>query len=423
MHTIRSGGVRCLLAGALLAASLAAAQAQAAAPTAAQQAHATQLLQAAPLVDGHNDWAFALRLADGPDGARTASLDQPAAITLADGTRLTGQTSVPWLKAGRVGIQLWSVFVPARLAPDEAVRQSFEQIAIVRSFARRDPALFRMVTTAAEARAAWRQGQIAGLLAMEGAHQVADDIPTLRRAYAAGVRSLTLAHSRPTALFDSATAPPRWHGMAPAGAAFIAEMNRLGMLVDLAHVSPDVMNQVLDVTRAPVIFSHSSARALTDHPRNVPDEVLRRLRANGGVVMVTFVPAFIDQARADWERARDAAVAGITGADARAAALARHDAAHPRPVSTLQMVADHIDHVARVAGHAHVGIGSDYDGTTDMPAGLENVSCYPALFAELVRRGWSDADLRQLAGGNFLRVLEQVETVAARLPQSADPRP
>lgn len=411
-----------LLAATVLVAGAAAAQ-SAPTPTPAQQQHATQLLESAPLADGHNDWAFALRLAYGAEGAKTAPLDIPAAVTFPDGTRLSGQTSIPWLRAGHVGIQLWSVFVPARLAPAEAVRQSFEQIAIANSFASRDPAVFRMVTTAAAARAAWQHGQIAGLLAMEGAHQVADDIATLRRAYAAGVRSLTLAHSRPTQLFDSATAPPRWHGMAPKGAAFIAEMNRLGMLVDLAHVSPEVMTQVLDVTRAPVIFSHSSAKALTNHPRNVPDAVLRRLRQNGGIVMVAFVPAFVDQARADWERARAEAGAGLADDAARKAARDAFDASHPRPVSTLAMVADHIDHIAQVAGHAHVGIGSDYDGVTDMPAGLENVSRYPALFAELVRRGWSDADLQRLAGGNFLRVLTQVEAVAARLQQQAATQP
>lgn len=401
-------------------AGLAAANAQTGAQTPAADplAHAKALLRAAPLIDGHNDWAFALRLAYGPQGALTADLDHPASATLPDGTKLSGQTSMPWLEQGLLGGQLWSVFVPTRLAPAEAVRQSFEEIAIVRSFVARNPAHLQLVTTAAEAEQAWRNGRIFGLLAMEGAHQVADDIPTLRRAYAAGVRSLTLAHSQPNSLFDSATAPPRWHGMAPGGAAFIAEMNRLGILVDLAHVSVDVMNQALDVTRAPVIISHSAAKALTNHPRNVPDEVLKRLRSNGGVIMVAFVPAFIDQARADWEAARGKALAGISDPAARSAAARQFDAANPRPVTTLAMVADHIDHIARVAGHAHVGIGSDYDGVTDMPQGLENVSHYPDLFAELVRRGWTDADLKLLAGGNFLRVLRATEAVAARLQQS-----
>ncbi len=393
----------------LLGAASAAAGPDPQAITAQQQAQ--KLLAETQLIDGHNDWAHALRLAYGAKGTKTADLQQPAQSHRPDGGTLNGQTSIPWLRQGQIGGQLWSVYVPSSLPPEQAVRQGFEQIAIVRSIVARYPQTFALVTTAEQAETAWKQGRIASFLAMEGAHQVADDIATLHRAHAAGVRALTLAHSRPTALFDSATAPPRWHGMAPAGGEFIAEMNRLGMLVDLSHVSPEVMSDVLDVTAAPVIFSHSGAQAITDHPRNVPDSVLRRLPANGGLVMATFVPAFVDQARADWEQQRRAIAAGR---------LAQWDRTHPRPVSTLTMVADHIDHIARIAGHDHIGIGSDFDGVPDLPQGLENVAAMPQLFAELIRRGWTEANLRKLAGGNFLRVLKANEAVAKRLSR---PRP
>ncbi len=297
---------------------------------------------------------------------------------------------------------------------------TFEQIGVVQSFAKRHPETFTLVTTADEAEAAFRAGRIASIIALEGAHQVDDDIPTLRLAYNEGVRSMTLSHSRPTRLFDSATADSRHNGMATGGTAMIAEMNRLGILVDLSHVSPAVMHAVLDIAKAPVIFSHSSAKAVTNHPRNVPDDVLVRLKANGGLVMVTFVPSFIDQARADWQIRRDAqrmiAGQGPEGFEK----MKGWDAANPRPVSTLAMVADHIDHVARVAGHDHVGLGGDYDGIPDTPVGLETVATYPALFAELARRGWSDENLRKLAGLNFLRALRVSEQVAAATRASGE---
>ena len=404
--------MRILLSALLLASATGVFAAPAA--TEAPEARAQRVLGEAPLTDGHNDWPFALRMAYGVDGAKTADLDRPVSVTRPDGTVMTGHTSIPLLRQGHVGIQLWSVYVPAGLPPAAAVKMTFEQIAIARSLPVRRPDAFTFVTTAAEAEKAWKSGRIASFVAMEGAHQVADDIATLRRAYTEGARSMTLAHSQPTELFDSATAPPRHNGIAPAAPVMIAEMNRLGMLVDLSHVSPAVMNAVLDITKAPVIFSHSSARALTNHSRDVPDDVLKRMAKNGGIVMATFVPAFVDQARYDWQNKRDAAQkqAG-TGAEAEARMKA-WDSANPRPVTTLAMVADHIDHIARVAGHDHVGIGGDFDGVPDLPVGLENVSKYPALFAELARRGWSDQNLRKLAGENFLRVLKANEAVAKR---------
>ncbi|MBS3962042.1 MAG: dipeptidase [Sandarakinorhabdus sp.] len=377
-------------------------------PAESPEQRALRILAEVPLADGHNDWPFALRSAYGLAGAKTADLS-------ADPTTRTprpGHTSIPLLRQGRVGLQLWSAYVPASLAPDEAVQMTFEQIEIIQSLAVRHPETFALVTTADEAEAAFRAGRIAGIIALEGAHQVKDDIPTLRRAYARGVRAMTLSHSRPTRLFDSATADPKHNGMATGGAAMIEEMNRLGILIDLSHVSTAVMHAVLDATRAPVIFSHSSARAVTNHPRNVPDDVLRRLKDNGGIVMVTFVPAFIDQKRADWQFRRDAQRMIAGPGPAGEERMKAWHAQNPRPVSTLVMVADHVDHVARVAGHDHVGIGGDYDGIPDLPAGLETVATYPDLFAELARRGWSDANLRKLAGTNFLRVLRANERVA-----------
>ncbi len=399
------------VAAALSLSIAACADAQPAKPAETPEARAARVLTEAPLADGHNDWPIALRGAYGVEGALKADLNEPvlgkSGSSFATGGVTRGHTSIPLIKQGQLSIQLWSVYVPASLSSEEAVKQTFEQIEIAKSFAARYPQQFATVTTAAEAEKAWKSGRLAGFIAMEGAHQIADDMATLRRAYDAGARAMTLAHSKSTKLFDSATDTPIHNGIAPAGAAMIAEMNRLGMMVDLSHVSPAAMNAVLDVTKAPVIFSHSSAKAITNHPRNVPDDVLKRMKANGGIVMVTFVPAFIDQARADWQTKR-----GAVGNDP--AALKAFDEANPRPVSTLQMVADHIDHVAKVAGHAHVGIGGDFDGIPDAPQGLENVGTYPALFAELARRGWSDAELRQLAGENFLRVLKAVEKAAKR---------
>ena len=379
------------------------------APVETAEQRATRILSEVPLADGHNDWPIALRFRYGLEGALAADL-------MADPTSLTpqpGHSSIPLLREGQVGLQLWSAYVSANLPPEEAVKMTFEQIRIVQSFATRHPETFTLVTTADEAEAAFKAGRIASIIALEGAHQIDDDIPTLRRAHKEGVRSMTLSHSRPTRLFDSATADPRHQGVATGAADMIAEMNRLGVLVDLSHVSPAVMHAVLDISRSPVIFSHSSAKAITNHPRNVPDDILERLKANGGIVMVTFVPAFIDQARADWQIRRDAQRMIAGPGDVGNAALKAWDARNPRPVSTLAMVADHIDHVARVAGHDHVGVGGDYDGVPDLPVGLETVATYPALFAELARRGWSDDNLRKLAGTNFLRVLRANEQVAA----------
>ena len=411
--------MRYLLTAALLV-SAACAQAQPARPAETPEARAQRILTEAPLADGHNDWPYALRMAYGVEGAKTADLTVPVTVKSSSAfatsaAPMRGHTSIPLLREGRMGIQLWSVYVPAGLAPQEAVKQTFEQIDIVKSFPERYPETFTLALTAADAEKAWKSGRIASLIGMEGAHQVADDIPTLRRAWAAGARSMTLSHSKPTLLFDSAGADPVHNGMAPGGAEMIAEMNRLGMLVDLSHVTPTTMNAVLDVAKSPVIFSHSSARAVSNHPRNVPDDVLKRMPANGGLVMVNFFPAFIDQARVDWQIRRDAQKLILGQGAEGEAKMKAWEAANPRPVTTLAMLADHIDHIARVAGPDHVGLGADYDGVPDLPVGLENVSTYPALFAELIRRGWTDQNLRKLAGENFLRVLKANEATARRL--------
>lgn len=385
--------MRKILIAALFVAACAEVRTPAPSPTPEERAQA--VLQAVPLVDGHNDWAMSLRGSYGLDGALKADLNS---------TTSSGHTSIPLLKKGKVGIQLWSVYVSSSLSPQDAVRETFEQIAIADSFATRYPETFAHVKTADEAIAVWKSGRIAGLLALEGAHQIDDNIELLRKAYVAGVRSMTLSHGKPTKLFDSATAPAVHNGMAPAGAAMIAEMNRLGMLVDLSHVSPATMHAVLDVSRSPIIFSHSSAYGLAAHPRNVPDDVLKRMAANGGIVMITFVPGFIDSARPKWQEARS-----YQPVEARAA----WEKANPMPITALSHVADHVEYVARIAGHDHVGLGGDYDGVPDLPQGLADVGTYPALFAELAKRGWSDENLRKLAGKNFIRVLRQNEKVAA----------
>jgi membrane dipeptidase len=237
--------------------------------------------------------------------------------------------------------------------------------------------------------------------------------------YALGVRYMTLTHNVTTEWADAALDQPRHGGLTAFGRQVVHEMNRLGMIVDLSHVSPGTMSAALDATTAPVIFSHSSARALVDVPRNVPDSILRRMPRNGGVVMVTFVGSFVsNKGFAAWERARDEAVAGIKDAAARTAAESAYARKHPEPRATVQDVADHVEHVRNIAGIDHVGLGGDYDGTTELPVGMEDVSGYPLLFAELIRRGWNDGDLRKLAGENVLRVLRDVEHVRDSLAKA-----
>ncbi len=382
-------------------------------------ARVARVLKATPLIDGHNDWAEQLR---DQFGEKWWNVDLTA-----DGRKFDRalHTDIPRLRAGMVGGQFWSVYVPAEVTGPAAIKATLEQIDIVRGIAARYPQTFEMAGTAADIRRIHKAGKIASLLGVEGGSQIDNSLAVLRQYQALGVRYMTLTHVLHNDWADSANQPPLHNGLTPFGRAVIAEMNRIGMLVDLSHVSPATMKAVLATTKAPVIYSHSSARALNSHPRNVPDDVLPQVAANGGVVMINYYAVFVDQARLDWQTARAAETVRLKAVlmgepQAKVdAALNDWDKAHPRPVTTLATIADHVEHIAKVAGHDHVGLGADFDGIPDTPVGLEGVETYPALMAELMRRGWSDADVAKLAGGNVLRVMERAEAVAASMQGAA----
>jgi membrane dipeptidase len=383
-----------------------------------------QVLLRTPLIDGHNDLPWEIRERYKGD---------VAAINLAADTShlpvgpdsAAFMTDIPRLRAGHVGAQFWSVWIPVSTQGFEAVQMTLEQIDLVKRMSAHYPADFAMAYTAADIRRIHKSHKIASLIGIEGGHQINGSLAVLRQMYDAGARYMTLTHTTNTPWADSATDTPAHNGLTPFGVEVVKEMNRLGMLVDLSHVSADTMKAALAASQAPVIFSHSSARALDDHPRNVSDEVLRAVAANGGVVMVNFAPGYVSSARNHWEADRAAErtrynsppYAGLyIGQPERAkAALAEWDAQHPRPVTTLAQVADHIEHIRQVAGVDHVGLGSDFDGIPDAPVGLEGVDRYPALLQELMRRGWSDADIAKLAGENLLRTMTAAEEVSARL--------
>jgi membrane dipeptidase len=350
-----------------------------------------------PVFDGHNDLAWALR-----KGAA-----DPAAVDISRPVGYT-HTDIPRLRAGGVAAQFWSVYVPAELDGDAAVATTLEQIDLVRGLVARHPGDLELALSAADVERIMRAGRVASLLGAEGGHSIGGSLGVLRALHLLGVRYLTLTHNRNTSWADSATDQPEHGGLTDVGREVVREMQRIGMLVDLSHVAVGTMNDALDVAAVPVIFSHSSARALTDHPRNVPDEVLSRLAGNGGICMVTFVPMFVSTACRDWELQAQAE-AERRGVDYRAlssrAELDDWVKAHPMPSATVGDVADHVEHVREVASIEHVGLGGDFDGTTELPEGLADVSCYPALFAELANRGWSDADSAMLASGNIVRVL------------------
>jgi membrane dipeptidase len=376
------------------------------------------MLRRFPLIDGHNDLPWALRELAGGDVSkvRLAPAD-PGGTDLAapvDGTH----TDLPRLRAGGVGGQFWSVYVPASLTGDGAVTAVLEQIDVARRMIACYPADLELALTADDVERIFAAGRIASLLGAEGGHAIAGSLGVLRMLYALGVRYMTLTHNANVGWADSATDEPQAGGLTGFGQDVVREMQRLGMLVDLSHVSPDTMRDALDVAIAPVIFSHSSALALCGYPRNVPDDVLARLAGNGGVCMVTFVPAFVSQQCADW---LDGLKAEASRRDLDPKNLgqlfsikAEWETAHPVPRATLTQVADHVDHVREVAGVRHVGLGGDFDGTEDVTAGLEDVSTYPALFAELLSRGWTEADCAALAGGNVLRALRAAEAAAGR---------
>ena len=365
--------------------------------------HIRALLAAAPLVDGHNDLAWAHRELAGYD-LDAVDIAQPQ-------PRL--QTDLPRLREGCVGAQFWSVFVPCSLTGDAAVTATLEQIAFVHELAARYPDDLQLARTSAEVQRAVRSRRIASLLGMEGGHSINESLGVLAAMYELGVRYLTLTHNDNVPWADSATDEPVLHGLSGFGECVIERMNRLGMVVDLSHVSADVMRHALDVARAPVMFSHSSARAVCDVPRNVPDDVLALLPENGGVCMVTFVPMFVSPAAARWyqecqQLTRDRGLDPRDFADLDPV-MRERAATDPPPAATIDDVVRHVEHVRDVAGVDAVGIGGDYDGTVFVTEGMPDVAAYPALFTALAERGWTDSDLTKLAGRNALRVLREVE--------------
>jgi membrane dipeptidase len=395
------------------------------------QSRVDRVLLQTPLIDGHNDLPWEIR-----DRFKS----DVAAVNLASDTRHLpfgeGQaalmTDIPRLRAGHVGAQFWSVWIPVSTQGFEAVQMTLEQIDLVKRMSAQYPADFAMAYSTADIRRIHKSHKIASLIGIEGGHQINNSLAVLRQMYDDGARYMTLTHTTNTPWADSATDAPVHHGLTPFGVEVVREMNRLGMLVDLSHVSPETMKAALSASQAPVIFSHSSARALDDHPRNVPDDVLRAVAANGGIVMVNFAPAYVSSARNHWEadqaaertRFNSPPYAGLyIGQPERAkAALSTWEAQHPMPVTTLAQVADHIEYIRKVAGIDHVGLGSDFDGIPDAPVGLEGVDRYPALLEELMRRGWSDTDIAKLAGENLLRTFGKAEEVSARLQGNSKAR-
>lgn len=359
-------------------------------PTPEHLAMAEKVLSSTPLIDGHNDLPWAIR-------QNAAAPHDVEAYDLR--TRTPGHTDIERLKAGMLGGQFWSVYIPGDTATARLgyAKVQLEQIDIARRVLAKYPEIFEPATTASGFRTAFARGRIGSVMGMEGGHAIENSLGALRAFYDMGARYMTLTHNQHLDWADAAAGEPRLGGLSEFGREVVREMNRLGMLVDLSHVSPGTMSDAINTTEAPVIFSHSNARALADHPRNVPDSILRRMPENGGVVMVTFVPGFTSQQLVEWNR---------TPADRRSGGA---------PRATLSQVADHIDHIKEVAGVDHVGIGGDFDGIDTVVEGLEDVASYPRLFAELARRGWSEGDLRKLAGENILRAFERAEQVAARL--------
>jgi membrane dipeptidase len=393
-------------------------------------ARVAHVLEATPLIDGHNDLPWQIRdITQGKFSAINLDADTSAIATSPGWPNLV--TDIPRLRAGHVGAQFWSVFVPTSIKGFEVVQTTIEQIDLVKRMAARYPADLEMAYTAADIRRIHRAHRIASLIGIEGGHQINNSLAVLRQMYDLGARYMTLTHSRTTDWADSATDTPVHHGLTPFGEDVVREMIRLGMMVDLSHVSPQVMVMALKVSVAPVIYSHSSARALVDHPRDVPDDILRLVAANGGVVMVNFNPGYVSAAHNQWDadfaaeeaRYNTPPFAGLyIGQPERAkAAMDAWQAAHPRPLVTLEMVADHIEHIRQVAGVDHVGLGSDFDGIPFLPRGLEGVDHFPALLAELMRRGWTDAEVAKVAGENMLRVMAECERVAAKLRLKTQP--
>jgi membrane dipeptidase len=376
---------------------------------------AMRVLRQTPLIDGHNDLPWRIR----EDSVARGNVDRYDLRK-----RTPGHTDLDRLKKGMVGAQFWSVYTPGEYPDSGYARVQLEQIDIARRVIAKYPDRLALALTPEDIRKDFRQGKIGSLLGLEGGHAIENSLGALRAYYDLGVRYMTLTHNVTLAWADAALDSARHNGLTPFGDSVVREMNRLGMLVDLSHVSPGTMSDALNVTRAPVIFSHSGARALVDVARNVPDSILRRVTANGGIVMVPFVTGFVSPAVQLYEQSTRPLITDLRAKYGTDTAAITRDinqwrATHPEPRATLSQVADQIDYVRKIAGVDHVGIGSDFDGITEVVQGLEDVSTFPALFAELARRGWSDADLRKLAGENFLRVFAQAEAVARQLQREA----
>ncbi len=386
-------------------------------------ARAKRILRSSPLVDGHNDLPWRIR-------EDTLHANDIEAYDLRKKT--PGMTDLARLKAGMVGAQFWSVYIPGEQSSSDYkangkvtstpgyARVQLEQIQLARRIIAKYPERFAFAGSVADVRAAFAKGRVGSLIGMEGGHAIENSLETLRAYYDLGARYMTLTHNVTLDWADAALDSAKHGGLTPFGREVVREMNRLGMLVDLSHVSPATMSDALDVTEAPVIFSHSGSMALVGHPRNVPDSILKRVPKNGGVVMVPFVTAFVNKAVYDDDLAIERQRVDLAKKYGADTAAQRRDydawrAAHPRPKAQLSDVADHIEHVRKIAGVDHVGIGSDFDGISENVVGLEDVSTFPALLAELARRGWSDADLKKLAGENVLRALRRAEIVSAKL--------
>jgi len=377
-------------------------------------ARAKRILSQTPLIDGHNDLPWRIR----EDTIARGNVD------LYDLRKHTpGHTDLDRLKKGMVGAQFWSVYTPGEYRDSGYARVQLEQIDIARRVIAKYPDRLALALSAEDIRRDFKQGKIGSLLGLEGGHAIENSLGALRTYYDLGVRYMTLTHNVTLDWADAALDSAKHKGLTPFGDSVVREMNRLGMLVDLAHVSPGTMSAALNVSQAPVIFSHSGARALVDVPRNVPDSILRRVTVNGGIVMVPFVTGFVspavllyDQSTRPVMKDLQAKYGNDTAAITRE--IKQWRAAHIEPRATLSQVADQIEYVRKVAGVDHVGIGSDFDGITEVVQGLEDVSTFPALFAELARRGWSDSDLRKLAGENLLRVFAQAEVVSKKLQRA-----
>jgi membrane dipeptidase len=405
--------MRKVIVVALLLCPMASAQTQS---TDALLEHARRLHKEVPLIDGHNDYPWELRTRAKRDfQSLDISKPQPAIMT-----------DIARLRAGGVGGQFWSVYVPVELAGQSAVTATLEEIDSVHRMVRQYPETFALALTADDIERIFKSGKIASLIGMEGGHSIDDSIAALRMFYRLGARYMTLTHAKNTDWADSATDDPKFGGLSPFGEEVVREMNWLGMLVDLSHVSPDTMDDAIRVSQAPVIFSHSSARALNDVPRNVPDNILRLLPKNGGIVMVTFVPSFLSPKVAAWQKLQDAEQKRLTQLYATdQAAITRGvqewTKAHPAPRAVVSDAADHIDHIREVAGIDHIGLGGDFDGITSVPEGLEDVSKYPSLTAELLRRGYKDDDIKKILGLNLLRVMRGAENDSKRLQSERGP--